>query len=226
MTDANKAALDALERLLNDALSFRDGYGSSRNDAELIRPFLTPAANTGDGPTVRYKNSLSEKEYPDHDLTTGALAALSNLMILSNADTATFEIENDVDGRFVFKATRTKPSAALQRPEPSEGDDTSAAYFDRIINTAKPTEYRDAKHVDALFPVWLIEEIKTALAPRQVDEWQPIDGLDEAITAAHAYLHHGEEHGYSWEQHGKILQAARLYRNLLAAAPTQDTKGE
>lgn len=179
MTD-NKAALDALERLLNDALSSRDGYGSSRADAELIRAALQRPEQSEGEPTVRYKNSLSEKEYPDHDLTTGALAALSNVMILTNADSATFEIENDIDGRFVFEATRIKPGAALAPRQEHDEEflrkliDTVQTDWGRGFPGRKEQDAYIAKAKDAYAGKIKLTD-NTEEAPRQADEWQPIE---------------------------------------------------
>lgn len=38
--EQRQAALDALDRLENDALCYRDGYGETRKDAETIRAAL------------------------------------------------------------------------------------------------------------------------------------------------------------------------------------------
>lgn len=50
---ADKTALDALDRLENDALSGRDGYGDARKDAEIIRNFINtrpqPCGDAVDG---------------------------------------------------------------------------------------------------------------------------------------------------------------------------------
>ncbi len=57
MTD-DKTALDALNRLENDALSGRDGYGDARKDAEIIRNFI----NTRPQPSGDAVKGLVEKK--------------------------------------------------------------------------------------------------------------------------------------------------------------------
>lgn len=42
--ETDKDAMEALDRLLNDALASRDGYGDSRKDAETIRRVLSAPA--------------------------------------------------------------------------------------------------------------------------------------------------------------------------------------
>lgn len=61
-------ALDALDRLLNDALCYRDGYGTSRDDAKIVERALTaqPAESVGEQPKSTwdfYKSTLERFVY-------------------------------------------------------------------------------------------------------------------------------------------------------------------
>lgn len=77
---------------------------------------------------------------------------------------------------------------------------------------------RDKQNPKRIEEIESICKLEAALPPRPVEQ---IEGLPEAIEAAHEYLHGKDKHVYSWVQHGKILKAARLYQGLLTPAPRQ-----
>ncbi|HAU29839.1 MAG TPA: hypothetical protein DCW68_07015 [Rhodospirillaceae bacterium] len=56
---------------------------------------------------IHYSSDV-ETLMPSKELIQGALAVLSNAMIASNGRSATFEIGNDVDGAFIFRAERRR----------------------------------------------------------------------------------------------------------------------
>lgn len=63
--DQRRAALEAIDRLENDAMCYRDGYGETRKDAELVRAALqsTTISETQLESEIK-KTAMSETQSP------------------------------------------------------------------------------------------------------------------------------------------------------------------
>lgn len=97
---------------------------------------------------IHYSASVSALK-PDDELVQAALAVLSNLMMVTNATSAEFEIGNPIDGVFKFTATHHKPSAPVC---PRCGDLCACRRchgcgvregFEHLPSCSKPSEGKD-----------------------------------------------------------------------------------
>jgi len=121
-------------------------------------------------------------------------AALDALDELFRDKNSAFQVAQHLQARYLSEHKETI-RAALQRPEPSEGDDLIKNVLiggnhlaSALIGTADPAQYRNAGYYDVLekhgqpyadmFVAWkaiMNLRDKPALAPQEVDEWQPIE---------------------------------------------------